>query len=190
MKSFLWQTVSSILFLTAFSTTATAVVVAELKDPSWESVSNIIAQIDPPVFPERDFLVTDFGGIGDGSTDCLAAFQAAIAECAKAGGGRVVAPAGRWLVKGPIHLESNVNLHLEKDSTIAFSTNPQDYLPVVLTRFEGTELMNYSPLIYAFEKENIAVTGEGVLDGQAGESRWWNWKGHWGGADETGWKRG
>ena len=79
-----------------------------------------------------------------------------------------MAPAGRWFVKGPIHLLSNVNLHLEKDATIAFSTTPQDYLPVVLTRFEGTEVMNYSPLIYAFEQENIAVTGEGVLDGQAG----------------------
>lgn len=99
-------------------------------------------------------------------------------------------PAGRWLVKGPIHLLSNVNLHLEKSATIAFSPNPQDYLPVVMTRFEGTEVMNYSPLIYAFEQENIGVTGDGVIDGQAGASKWWNWKGHWGGENETGWNKG
>jgi len=167
-----------------------AVETNELQDPSWESLPEILSEIKPPAFPKRDFLITDFGAIGDGKFDCHTAYQSAIAACAKAGGGKVVTPAGRWLVNGPIHLLSNVNLHLEKSATIAFSNNPQDYLPVVMTRFEGTEVMNYSPLIYAFEQNNIAITGEGVIDGQAGPSKWWNWKGHWGEENETGWSKG
>ncbi len=180
---------ASIFWFVVYSTSASAIV-TDSENTDWDSVPAILAQIEVPAFPDRDFLVTDFGGVGDGKTDCHAAFQAAIAECADAGGGRVVAPAGRWFVKGPIHLLNNVNLHLEKEATIAFSTTPQDYLPVVFTRFEGTELMNYSPLIYAFEKENIAITGEGVLDGQAGENKWWNWKGKWDGKNNTGWTIG
>ncbi|TWU30474.1 glycoside hydrolase family 28 protein [Bythopirellula polymerisocia] len=189
MKHLIWLLFTTITSIAVYSN-STSAVVAELKHSDWDSVPSILAQIKSPEFPDRDFLVTDFGAIGDGNFDCHAAFQAAITECANSGGGRVVAPAGRWFVKGPIHLLSKVNLHLEKDATITFSTTPEDYLPMVLTRFEGTEVMNYSPLIYAFEQENIAITGEGVLDGQAGPNRWWNWKGHWGGADETGWHRG
>src|SRR4029079_13970922 len=58
---------------------------------------------------------------------------------------------------------------------LKFSTNPKDYLPVVYTRFEGTELMNYSPFIYAYEEQDIAITGAGTLDGQADNSHWWDW---------------
>ena len=59
--------------------------------------------------------------------------------------------------------------------TIRFSTDPAKYLPVVFTRFEGTEVMNYSPLLYAFEQEDIAVTGRGTLDGQGSRDNWWGW---------------
>ncbi len=76
---------------------------------------------------------------------------------------------------GAIHLKSNVNLHLAEGATLKFSADPAKYLPVVYTRFEGTECMNYSPLIYAFEQENIAVTGRGVLDGSASNDNWWKW---------------
>jgi polygalacturonase len=144
---------------------------------AWAALPKILAQIKAPTFPDRDFPITGFGARGDGRHDCRAAFEKAIAACAAAGGGRVVTPAGDWLVKGPIHLKSNVNLHVSRGATIRFSTEPADYLPAVFTRFEGTELMNYSPLIYAFEQENIAVTGEGTLDGQAGGDRWWGWRG-------------
>ena len=149
-----------------------------------------MAQITEPVFPAKDFAITDFGAKGDGQTDCKPAFDKAIEACVKAGGGRVVVPNGKWLTNGPIHLKSNVNLHVSDGSTILFSTDPSHYLPVVLTRFEGTEVMNYSPLIYAIEQENVAVTGKGTLDGQADDGKWWNWKGHWGGGSEIGWKQG
>jgi polygalacturonase len=89
----------------------------------------------------------------------------------------VVAPRGDFLT-GPIHLKNNTNLHLEEGATLLFSRDPKHYLPLVLTRFEGTECMNYSPLIYAFEQTNVAVTGPGTLDGQADNEHWWPWKGN------------
>ncbi|MFD3000693.1 glycoside hydrolase family 28 protein [Pontibacter toksunensis] len=152
---------------------------------AWENVDEIMQQINPPTFPDKDFLVTNYGAVGNGTVDASAAIRKAIEACSSEGGGRVVVPAGKYL-SGPIYLESNVNLHLEKGATILFSTNPKDYLPLVYTRWEGVELMNYSPLIYAFEEKNIAVTGEGTLDGQANESNWWPWKG----SKKYGWKEG
>ena len=155
------------------------------KADSWETARLIREQIKAPVFPDRDFVITDFGAIGDGKTDCSEAFRKAIETCSQSGGGRVVVPPGRFYT-GAIHLKSNVNLHIRKNGEILFSTNPDNYLPVVLTRFEGVELMNYSPLIYAFGQENIAVTGSGVLNGQADSSHWWPWVG----VSGYGWKRG
>jgi polygalacturonase len=78
---------------------------------------------------------------------------------------------------GPVHLESGVNLHLAEGAVLRFSRDPRHYLPLVFTRFEGVELMNYSPFIYAFEQRDIAVTGSGTLDGQASDDHWWPWKG-------------
>lgn len=143
-------------------------------DP-WTQVPQILKRIIPPTFPAADFDITQYGAKGDGETDCTKAIRAAIAACTQAGGGRVTVPAGRFLT-GAIHLRNNVNLHLAKGATILFSTNAADYLPVVFTRFECTEVMNYSGLIYAFEQRNIAITGEGTLDGRAGPNVWHPWK--------------
>ncbi|MBX6763838.1 MAG: glycoside hydrolase family 28 protein [Rubrobacteraceae bacterium] len=145
----------------------------------------MLGRVGPPRFPNRDFVITDYGAVGDGKTDCTEAFRAAIADCSSAGGGRVIVPAGSFLT-GAIHLKSNVNLHVTRDATVKFSQDPGDYLPVVYTRWQGIELMNYSPFIYAFEQENVAVTGSGVLDGQADDEHWWPWKGK----TEYGWKPG
>jgi polygalacturonase len=127
---------------------------------------------DLPI-PDKNCNVKDFGANSDGKTLNTEAFASAIAECAGAGGGHVIVGAGTWL-SGAIHLKSNIDLHLEKDATILFSENPQDYLPVVFTRFEGIELMNYSPFIYANGCENISISGEGTLDGQG--KAWLKWK--------------
>jgi polygalacturonase len=109
----------------------------------------------------------------------------AIAACAAAGGGHVVVPAGEFLT-GPVHLQSNVDLHLAaSNSVLKFSPNPGAYLPAVFTRFEGIECYNYSPLIYAFGLQNVAVTGAGTLDGQADDTTWLAWKGRKGGGEKT-----
>ena len=93
-------------------------------------------------------------------------------------------PEGAWLT-GAIHLKSNVNLHVVKDATVKFSPDPKQY-PIVLTRFEGLECMNYSAFVYAFEQQNIAITGEGTLDGQASAEHWWPWGGKRNVASTTG----
>ena len=142
----------------------------------WDRVPGILARIVAPTFRARDVVITSYGAKADGQTDCTSAIRQAILACNAEGGGRVVVPSGTFRT-GPIHLLSNVNLHVADGATLRFSTNPNDYLPAVFTRFEGMELMGYSPLIYAFEQENVAVTGRGMLDGQAGDEHWWPWKG-------------
>ena len=144
-------------------------------EDGWKMVPEMLKDINPPAFAEKDFVITKYGAKGDADTDCTSAFAKAIDECSNAGGGRVVVPEGTYLT-GAIHLKSNVNLYLEEGAVISFFTNTDDYLPVVYTRFEGTECMNFSPLVYAFGQENIAITGKGTLDGNGDNTNGWRWK--------------
>jgi unsaturated rhamnogalacturonyl hydrolase len=137
----------------------------------WEDLEAVLARIKPPVFPDKDFPITDFGAKRD--TDCTTAIRSAIEACHKDGGGRVLVPEGRWLT-GAIKLLSNVNLQVIEGATLEWTFNLDDY-PLVFTRFEGMECMNFSPLIYAFGQENIAITGKGTLDGGATNETWWGW---------------
>jgi len=127
-----------------------------------------------PTFPQRDFKITDYGAIANTPSESTEAIRRSIEACHAAGGGRVVVPQGVFIT-GAIHLRSNVNLYLAEGAKLKFSEDPSQYLPVVFTRFEGIECLNFSPLIYAFEQENIAVTGTGVLDGSASNENWWAW---------------
>jgi polygalacturonase len=147
---------------------------------AWAHARKIVHETKVPHFPRRDFSAIDFGAKAGGSNNSQA-FANAIARCYESGGGRVIVPRGEFTT-GPIHLLSNVNLHLEEGCTLLFSTDSKDYLPAVFTRWEGMEMMGYSPLVYAYEQENIALTGTGTLNGQANESTWWPWKGgkNWG----------
>ena len=144
----------------------------------WHKSEEIRSRISPPKFPKKDFDIRKFGAIADGKTDCTEAFKKAVTACSDAGGGRIVVEGGVYKT-GPIHLLSNINLYIAKGATISFIPEPKRYLPAVFTRWEGMELMGYSPLVYAYEQENVAVTGEGVLDGNGDPSTWWHWKGPW-----------
>jgi polygalacturonase len=146
-----------------------------VEEDLWTTASGILSRIAAPRFPVRDVDLLRHGAIGDGASDCTPAFRAAIEACHTAGGGRVVVPQGRFLT-GAIRLRSNVNLHLSEGATIAFRPDAAAYLPLVLTRFEGVELMNYSPFVYALDETNVAVTGRGTLDGQANAQQWWAWR--------------
>ncbi len=145
--------------------------IAATTDP-WTSVPEILSRIVPPRFPGRDFVITNFGA-HDGE-DASAAIAKAIDACARAGGGHVIVPKGDYMT-GPIRLQSHVDLHIDAGATLRFSQDPSRY-PIALTRWEGVELMNYAPLISALDCEDVAISGEGTLDGQADETHWWNWK--------------
>lgn len=141
---------------------------------AWEEMPKILKRIVPPSFPRHDFSIIVHGATEGGQTDSTKAFAGAIKACSDAGGGRVVVPPGKFLT-GPIHLCSNIELHLSEGAELIFSDQFDHYLPVVPVRVGGIEVMNYSPLIYAKDCVNVAVTGKGKLNGNA--EKWWEWKG-------------
>ena len=154
---------------------------ASFSDDPWEKVDEILARIAAPEFPDKDFIVTDFGAISDGQTDCRTPIMDAITACHKAGGGRVIVPAGDYLIEGPLLLKSNVNFHLQEKACLKFGIDPNDYLTgspefngCVQVRWEGLWCYNYSPIIYAWKEKNIAITGKGTIDGQT-DKFWSQW---------------
>lgn len=127
-------------------------------------------QLERPEIPDRTFDIRDYGASpGDDATDAI---HRTIESAHAAGGGRVLIPAGTWHAR-PIHLMSNIDLHVAEGATVRFSTNREDYLPVVRQRHEGVEAFNYSPMIYANGLQNVALTGKGTLDAQG--EHWWAW---------------
>lgn len=124
------------------------------------------------VYPDRQFLITDYGAACDGETDNTAAIAAAIKACHESGGGKVVVPKGEWLT-GPIHFKSRVNLCLSEGAVLRFTDDPAAYLPAVLTSWEGLECYNYSPLLYALDCEDIAITGSGTISPKMDTWREW-----------------
>jgi polygalacturonase len=151
----------------------------------WDQVPGILARIRPPVFPKRDFEITRYGAVADGVKDCTGAVARAIAACSHAGGGRVVVPPGVFST-GPVHLKSNVELHIAAGATLRFLRDPKRYLPLVYTRWEGLECLNYSAFIYSDGQDNLAITGEGTLEGNCDCEHWWPWKGR----TNCGWTKG
>jgi polygalacturonase len=151
------------------------VILTDQARAGWEQVAEILSRIEVPQFPDRAFTVTDYGAVADNQKDCTDAFEKAISAAHQAGGGRVVVPPGTYMT-GPIHLKSSINLYVSDGAVINFFVDPNKYMPVVYSRFEGIECINYSPLVYACEQENIAITGKGILDGRASDENWWRWK--------------
>lgn len=124
----------------------------------------IIANIARTSFPDREWVVEQREGV-----EMLPVLQQAIDSCSYYGGGRVTVQAGHYALNGPLRMKSNVNLHLEEGAYLQFSGRSADFLPVVLTRWEGTELYGHSPMIYAYHCTNIALTGRGTIDAQGGK---------------------
>jgi len=114
--------------------------------------------------------VRSYGAVADGKTKATAAVKKAIDAAAAAGGGTIVFSGGTYLT-GPIHLKSNITLFVDAGTVLKFSSDFDDYLPMVRSRWEGTEVVNFSPLIYGDKVENVAITGRGLIDG-SGEP-WW-----------------
>jgi polygalacturonase len=168
------------ILLTAAGLMLTVASFAQTTATVWKTSAEPLAEMEKlrkiiksPVFKNADYPVTKYGAMAGGVTNNTEAFKKAITECSKNGGGTVSVPVGTWLT-GAICLKDNVNLHLADGATILFSRDTKDY-PIVFTRWEGIECMNYSALIYANGATNIAVTGNGILDGNADSQHWWNW---------------
>lgn len=154
-------------------------------DGAWSEAYKIIQNLKGPQFPDKVYNVTEFGAVGDGVTINTEAIKAAIDKCNSDGGGRVLVTGGNFLT-GAIHMKSNVDLHIDANASLKFTTDPSDYLPLVRTRWEGDDCYNYSPLIYANGQKNFAVTGKGTLNGQGSTEHWWPWKG----GKKNGWVEG
>ena len=122
--------------------------------------------------PTRSIL--SFGAKADGQKDCKPAFDKAMRAAAKSKNGmHIVVPAGTYLLNGPIHLVSNLCLELQEGAVLRFSADAKYYLPIVQTSWEGTFCQNYSPFIYGFQLENVAIIGPGTVDGNAAEIAAW-----------------
>jgi unsaturated rhamnogalacturonyl hydrolase len=138
----------------------------------WTQAAEILGRIQAPKFPAREFPITGYGAVA--GADSTAAIRRAIEACNAAGGGSVVVPDGVFPT-GPIRLLSGVDLRLSSGAVLRFSPDTAAYLPVVFTRWEGIECMNYAPFISALDQQDVAISGTGTLDGSAGPEVWWNW---------------
>lgn len=159
---------------TALATLATAACAPQgafATPEPWARAAAIERTMRSPRFAQKQWSIADAGAVADDVGATTQAFSRAIQVCAQAGGGRVLVPPGRWLT-GAIRLRSGVELHVAEGATLVFSTDPAHY-PLVATRWEGVELINYSPLVFADGEQDVAITGRGVLEGQ-GEA-WWSW---------------
>lgn len=109
--------------------------------------------------------ICDYGAVCDTTRLSTVAVQRAIDDCNAAGGGTVYVPSGNYKI-GSIFLKSNVTLNLENGATLYGSTDIKDYTPV---KTDYVSLRTHTPtiqLIYADDAENVAITGEGTIDGR------------------------
>jgi len=166
-----------LILTAAFALSATCIFASNktMSTGDWSNYGEVEKQIQKTSFIDHTYNIKDFGAkeYGQGNTaPCQDAINLAIVTCSKAGGGIVEVPAGTFYT-GPITLKSNVNLHLDKGALLKFSTDQSLYFPAVLTRWEGLDCYNAHPLLYAYGETNIAITGEGVIDGQGSNKAWW-----------------
>ena len=142
------------------------------KDINWEEkLKSEILAIPIPKFPKKIYNLLDYA-----SDVTSFSIQKLIDLCNSQGGGVVVIPKGTYNNIGKIELKSNVRLHFEDGTKMNFSKDKNDFLPMVLTSWEGNDVYNFSSFIHAENQNNIAITGKVVLNGNGSKNNWWNWK--------------
>ena len=157
-----------------------AFVVLGLQAKSWDDVQyrQIEQSIRVPKFADRTYPITSYGAkTTNTAAQNQKAIQKAIDKCSKKGGGRVVIPAGQRFLTAAIQLRSGVNLEVQEGAILEFAFEPELY-PIVPTRWEGLDCWNLSPLIYAYQAKDIAITGKGTIDGGGSRETWWPWVGN------------
>jgi polygalacturonase len=122
---------------------------------------NASPPIPLPTIPTAIFTITDYGAVGNGKTLNTAAIQKAIDAAAKAGGGTVVIPPGKFL-SGPFDLASGINLELKKDAVLLMDNNMDRFSP---------QDPNRDSFIAVQDAHDIKISGQGVIDGQG--DPWW-----------------
>ena len=120
-------------------------------------------KVKEPTIPHRTVSLTDFGAVGDGKTLNTESIAKAISSLAARGGGKLVVPPGIWLT-GPIHLQSNIELHLEAGALIQFSPDFKQY-PLAIFDVKGEKEVESTSPISGDNLENVAITGRGIIDG-------------------------
>ncbi len=157
---------SAVLFF--FALLITGFVNGQQKDAAWyiAHAPFKMAEVTLPVFPDHLFSIKNYGAVNDGQTLNTDAFKKAIEACSTAGGGKVVVPPGLWLT-GPIELKSNIDLDVQRGALILFTKDHTQY-PMIQASSNSSNFVTASP-IYGYDLKNIAITGEGVIDG-AGET--------------------
>lgn len=151
---------------------------SQLNAKSWDEqrYADILKHISCPKFANKTYSITSFGAhINADAKQNQTAINKAIKTCSENGGGKVVVPKGTWNT-GAIRMLSNVNLVVKKGATLLFAFDTELY-PLVQTRWEGLDIMNYSPCIYAKDAVNVAITGGGTIDGNGSKETWWPWCG-------------
>jgi len=120
-------------------------------------------EISAPQIPDYEVSLADFGADATGQALCTDAFCRAFEALEKKGGGRLVVTPGIWLT-GPIVLKSNTELHLQAGAVIQFAADENLY-SIVQTSFEGLDTRRSQSPISAMGQQNIAITGQGAIDG-------------------------
>ena len=123
-----------------------------------------LRQVTAVAIPENTVTLTDFGGVGDGVTLTTEAFRKAISALTKKGGGRLVVPQGVWLT-GPIQLKDNIDLHITRNAIVLFSPDKSLFVD------KDGKSSRCDAGIKASKRKNIAITGEGIVDGNGAQWR-------------------
>ena len=139
---------------------------ADAKDYAkyYQNLPTEVKPVVEVVIPDNEVRITDFGGVGDGQTLNTEAFRKAISALVKKGGGRVVVPKGVWLT-GPIVFKDNIELRVEKNAIVMFSPDKSLYID------KDGNSSRVEPCIKASKRKNIAITGEGIIDGNGAQWR-------------------
>ena len=126
-------------------------------------------EVQIPKFKTDTLNIIDFGAVPNTEELCTKAINEAIAKSSASGGGVVVIPSGLWTT-GPIKMKSNVNLHTKNGAYISFTSDLSQY-KLIESYFEGNKVIRCESPIMGIDLENIAITGEGIFDGNGSQWR-------------------
>ena len=152
------------LILTALTIVSILSAKAEDYSKHYQNLPVELKQVVSFDIPDNTVSIADFGGVGDGVALNTEAFRKAISALTKKGGGRLVVPQGVWLT-GPIVLKDNIDLHIERNAIVLFSPDKSLFVDA-----EGRS-SRCDPGIKASKRKNIAITGEGIIDGNGAQWR-------------------